>query len=73
MHATPLCHAVGEGLGVRAKNSGRAAHEGFVSLIKPRLVLFKPHKFLKDENAPLVVRWHSRPRAKLAVRVVGTT
>jgi len=33
--STPLSHAVGEGLGVRAKNSGRATHAGFVLLEIP--------------------------------------
>jgi len=42
MHATPLSYGVGEGLGVRAKNSGRAAHGDFVSRETP-VVLFKPH------------------------------
>ena len=30
--STPLSHAVGEGLGVRAKNSRRAPYEGFSAL-----------------------------------------
>ena len=34
-HPEPLSHAVGEGLGVRARNSRRPTHEGFVSLETP--------------------------------------
>jgi len=40
--STSLSQALGEGLGVRAKDSGRAPYEGFVSLETPTGIINMP-------------------------------